>query len=437
MDWKIPLFKIYHDAQDIKEVTGVIKSGKSWAIGPHIERFEQRIAEYIGVKYALVFNSGTSALHSILLTYNIREDDEIIVPSFTFIATANSPLFVKAKPVFAEIEEGTYGLDPQDVERKITSKTKAILPIHYVGCPCSIERLQEIARKHKLLLIEDAAEAFGAKVDGKMAGSFGDASALSFCQNKIISTGEGGAILTNSAELYQKLKLVRSHGRQEVSDYFSSIEDADYIDIGYNFRMSDITAALGLSQLDKVGKIIDMRRLKANYLNNRLSGIHQITVPAEPDGYHHVYQAYTIRLKGHGHLRDKLRQFLAKKGIMSKVYFHPVHLTQFYRRNFGWKKDDLPVTEKIATEVLTLPLFPALSKIEMDYIVQQIEDYGASNEYRAPENHQPDAPGTLVSVSALSRRLPSLFHLPDRVLRFRYYLFLSHYGLQPQIGAIS
>ena len=373
MNWKIPLFKIYHDAQDIKQVTDVIKGGKAWAIGPHIEKFEQRIAEYIGINHALVFNSGTSALHAILLAFNVQEGDEIIVPSFTFIATANSPLFVKAKPVFAEIEEQTYGLDPQDVERKITPRTRAIMPIHYLGCPCSIADLQHIAHKHNLLLIEDAAEAFGAKLDKSMVGSLGDASALSFCQNKIISTGEGGAVVTNSAQLCQKLKLIRSHGRQDVSNYFSSIEDADYIDIGYNFRMSDITAALGLSQLDKVDKMIEMRRSNASYLNRRLSGIRQITVPTAPGGYHHVYQAYTIRLKGRGHLRDKLRHFLAQRGIMSKVYFHPVHLTQFYRNSFGWKHGDLPATERVASEVLTLPMFPALTEKEMDYMVQQIE----------------------------------------------------------------
>jgi perosamine synthetase len=377
MDWKIPLFKIYSDAQDIQEVATVISSGKAWAIGPHIEKFEQLIAKYVGMNYALVFNSGTSALHAVLLAYNIQEGDEIIVPSFTFIATANSPLFVKAKPVFAEIEERTLGLDPEDVERKITPQTKAIMPIHYAGCPCSIADLQKIARKHNLLLIEDAAEAFGGKVNEHMAGSYGDASALSFCQNKIISTGEGGAVLTNSPDIYSKLKLIRSHGRQELSDYFSSIEDAEYVDIGYNFRMSDITAALGLTQLAKVDKIIDMRRSNANYLNRRLSGIHQITVPTAPEGYLHVYQAYTIRLKEHGHLRDKLRHFLAQRGIMSKVYFHPVHLTQFYRRNFGFKDGDLPVTEKIASEVLTLPMFPTLTESEMDYMVEQIEVFFA------------------------------------------------------------
>jgi perosamine synthetase len=171
----IPLFKIYWDEQDIAEITTAVRSGVSWAIGSNIEKFEKGIAEYIGTKYAVVFNSGTSALHAALLAYELGEGAEVIVPSFTFIATANAALFVGAKPVFAEIEEETYGLDPMDVRRKITPKTRAIIPIHYGGCPCLVNELKQIVEEHGLILIEDAAEAFGAAINGKKVGSFGDA----------------------------------------------------------------------------------------------------------------------------------------------------------------------------------------------------------------------------------------------------------------------
>ena len=217
----------------------------NWAAGPDVQAFEQEIAQYIGTKYALTFSSGTSALHAVLMAHSIGRNDEVIVPSFTFIATANSPLFVGAKPVFADIENKTYGLDPVDVNEKITKKTRAIMPIHYGGCPCRIKELREIADDNNLILIEDAAESFGAKIQDQKVGTFGESAMMSFCQNKIITTGEGGAIVTNSRDVYERMKLIRSHGRLETADYFSTTETMDYITLGFNFRISSITAALG------------------------------------------------------------------------------------------------------------------------------------------------------------------------------------------------
>ena len=373
--WKIPLFKIYWDEEDIKNVTEAIKAGMNWAVGSNIEKFEKMMAEYIGTKYCVVFNSGTSALHAALLTYNIKEGDEVIVPSFTFIATANAPLFVGAKPVFADIEEETYGLDSEDVKEKITEKTKAIIPIHYGGCPCKIKELREIADDHNLILIEDAAESLGARIGDKKVGAFGDAAMLSFCQNKIITTGDGGAIITDSREIYEKLKLIRSHGRLETSDYFSSTEYMDYITLGYNFRMSNIIAALGVAQLKKVDKIIEMRRKNAEYLTARLKReIKQIITPTSPENYYHVYQMYTIRIKDSKIMRDNLMKYLADKGIMTKVYFSPVHLTHFYKNELGYACK-LPVTEEISSQVLTLPMYPALTKEEMHRMVEEIKNF--------------------------------------------------------------
>ena len=271
--WKIPLYKIYWDEEDVKGVTETLKRGMFWAIGPNIEEFERKVADYIGRKYAVAFNSGTSALHAALLAYNIKEGAEVIVPSFTFIATANSALFVGAKPVFADIEERTYGLNPEDVKENVSNKTKAIMPIHYGGLPCQIRELKEIAEDHKLLLIEDAAESIGAHINGKKVGSFGDAAMFSFCGNKVITTGEGGMIVTDSGEIYEKLKLIRSHGRLEKESYFTSIKIPDYITLGYNWLMSDITAALGLSQLRKLDKLITMRRKNAAYMTKKISKI--------------------------------------------------------------------------------------------------------------------------------------------------------------------
>jgi len=276
-----------------------------------------------------------------MIAYGISEGDEVIVPSFTFIATANAPVFVGATPVFADIEEETYGLNPNDVASRITERTKAIIPIHYAGCPCKIEELKEIADENNLLLIEDAAEALGAKIGNRKVGTFGDSAMFSFCQNKTITTGEGGAITTNSEDIYKKLKLIRSHGERK--------------GFGYNFRMSNILAALGLSQLKKIDKIIEMRRENAEYLNQELPGM------TAPKDYFHTYQMYTIRMDD----RDTLKDRLEKKGIETKVYFDPVHLTDFYKQ-FG--QINLPITEKISSEVLTLPMYPSLTKKEMNYI---------------------------------------------------------------------
>ena len=373
MNWKIPLFKTYWDEEDIKSVTNVIKRGSYWATGPEIQEFEEKISEYVGTKYAVTFNSGTSALHALLLAYDIKQGDEVIVPSFTFIATANAPLFVGAKSVFAEIEDKTYGLDPEDIKERITAKTKAIMPIHYGGCSCLIRELKEIAEDHDLLLIEDAAESLGAKIKNEKVGTFGDSAMLSFCQNKVITTGEGGAIVTDSKKKYEKLKLIRSHGRLETQDYFSSTEYMGYITVGYNFRMPTMTAALGLSQLKKVNKIIKMRRDRAEYMTKELSKNKEITLPIPPSDYFHVYQMYAIRIDEN--LRNDLMKYLSEKGIMTKVYFPPVHLTHFYRTKFGYKGGELPITEKVSDQVLSLPLYPTLAEKEIDYITEKIDNF--------------------------------------------------------------
>lgn len=375
MSWKVPLYKIYWDEEDLRNVTEAIERGMFWAIGPYVEKFESMVANYIGVKHAVAFNSGTSALHAILLAYDIGEGDEVIVPSFTFIATANSALFVGAKPVFADVEERTYGLDPEDVNERVSRKSKVIMPIHYGGLPCQIEELREIAEDHGLLLMEDAAESIGAGVGGKKVGSFGDASMLSFCGNKVITTGEGGMILTDSQEIYEKLKLLRSHGRLETENYFTSAEVMDYVVLGFNWRMSNITAALGVSQMKKLNEAIEMRRKNADYLTKKLSEVDGIVPSTAPKGYYHVYQMYTIKVEEGKEKRDAVRQHLTEKGIGTKIYFEPVHLTHFYRKKFGYKGGELPATEKLSEHVLALPMYPTLTREEMDYMLDSIKEF--------------------------------------------------------------
>ena len=365
---KIPLFKIYNDKDDINNISEEISSGGYWAVGPKIEEFEEKIAEYIGSEYAVTLNSGTSALHATLLAYGIGKGDEVIVPSYTFIASANAPIYVGAKPVFADIEQETYGIDPESVLEKITDKTKAIMPVHYGGCPSKVGELKEIAEDNDLILIEDAAESFGASIGNKNTGTFGDSAILSFCQNKIITTGEGGAVVTDSKDLYEKIKLIKSHGRLESGDYFSSANLFDYIDLGYNWRMSNLTSALGLAQLKKVDEIIKLRRQHSNYLNKKLGELSdQIKIFNPPKDYNHVYQLYTMFVNN----RDELIDYLSENGITTKVYFDPVHLSSFYKNKLGYT-DKLPVTEEVAKTTITLPMFPELTTEELDYMVETI-----------------------------------------------------------------
>ena len=281
-EWRIPLYKIYTDDEDINLITKIVRRGAKWAIGPEIDEFETAIKNYVGAQYCACLNSGTSALHSLLLAYGLGKNDEMIIPSFSFISTANSVLFVGGQPKFADIEDETYGLDPADVINKITTKTKAVIPVDYGGMSCKISEIKQITKNHNLLLIEDAAESLGSRVDGKKVGSFSDSAMFSFCGNKVLTTGEGGAIITESKDIYERVKLIRSHGRLDKISYFNNPNESQYLDLGYNWRMSSITAALGISQLKKLDKIIKMRQENARYLSSRLSKHAQINIPKPP-----------------------------------------------------------------------------------------------------------------------------------------------------------
>ena len=372
MAGKIPLYKIFTDREDNRAVNKVLQRGMDWAIGPEIAEFEKKLASYIGTKYCIAFNSGTSAGHAALLAININSG-EVIVPSFTFISTANWPLMVNAKPKFVDIEEENFGLNPERVKSEITKNTKAIIPIHYGGLPCKIIEINRIARNKKIPLIEDCAEALGTKIKGVSVGTFGQMSIFSFAPNKILTTGEGGAICTDSRKIFEKLQLIRSHGRLINENYFKTSQLPNYISIGYNWRMSSMTAALGLSQFDKLDRIIQLRRRHARFYVSKLKKINEIKLPDEPKDHLHVYQLFTIQLKNNL-IRHKLQKFLASKGIMTKVFFEPIHLSKFYKKS-GFGKKSLSNTEKISRTVLSLPIFPGLKSEEITYICDSIEEF--------------------------------------------------------------
>jgi len=368
---RIPLFGMYWDERDVDSVTRVIRKGSYWATGPEIREFEERIAAYIGRKYCVAFNSGTSALHSCLMAHGICSG-QVIVPSFSFISTATSVLLSGATPVFADIESDSFGLDPDDVAKRISQETKAIIPVHYAGQPMRrMDELLELAADHDILVIEDAAESFGSMRGGMMVGTRGDSSIFSFCQNKVITTGEGGMAATDQKKIYERLKLIGSHGR--IADGQAPGQSADHILLGYNYRMPTMSAALGLSQLEKISDMIMMRRKLAGLYRQALDGIDDIILPYEAEGDRHVYQLFTIRVPKEK--REGLRKHLEGCGISTGVYFRPIHLTSLFRQKYGCKEGDLPVTERISDEVLSIPIYPGLKEEQIVRIAARVGDH--------------------------------------------------------------
>jgi perosamine synthetase len=373
-DWKLPLYKIYSDDEDLGLISKIIKRGNNWAIGPEIEEFENALSNYLGCDYCLTLNSGTSALHAALLSNDIKSGDQVLVPSFSFVSTANSVLFVSATPKFLDIETQNFGIDPKLISKNIESNSKAIIPVDYAGMPCKIHEINQEAKENNLIVIEDAAESLGSKADGKKLGTISDCTIFSFCGNKVLTTGEGGALVTDSKEIFEKVKLIRSHGRLDSKSFFSNPDQSNYVDIGYNWRMSSITAGLGITQLQKLDKLIKMRQDNAKYISSRLSKFSQITLPKSTIQNEHVFQMYTILLENET-MRNSLHEYLLKEKIFSKVYFNPIHLSEFYKQKYSTHEGMLPITENISKCVLTLPLYPNMTDEEKDLLISSISSF--------------------------------------------------------------
>jgi len=359
---KIPLFKMSGELDEIKgEISTVLNRRIGWACGEEIRMFEDFIESYIDVKHAVTFNSGGSALQAMLMAYNIKPGDEVIIPSFTFIATANAVRAVGAKPVFADIETETYGLDYHDVKRKITDKTRAIMPIHYGGCPAKYTmELKELAESKGLYLFEDAAQSMGAMINNIKVGAFGDCGMFSLCQDKIITTGEGGILVTNDDEIYEKLLEIRNYGRR----------GDEFVSMGFNWRLSTIQAAIGIAQMWYIEDFISKRQVIALKYNRILHDIKDLITPTIPSGFQHVFQKYTLRFRDK-ETRDKVMKKLIENDIGCKPYFDPpVHQTPFYS-NYN---TCLPVTEELSKCVLSIPMHPYLTNGEIRAVTETIKE---------------------------------------------------------------
>jgi len=359
------LFTSYSDESDVQAVSKVIKRDTWWAKGPEVETFEETIAERAGCKHGIAFNSGTSALFACLQAADVA-GGEVIVPSFTYPATANAAVLAGAKPIFADIETDSLALDPEDVEDKITDETEAVVPIHFAGDVCAgIHDLRKLAAEHDIRLIEDAAHSLGATLDGQPVGSFGDAAMFSFCFNKVLTTGEGGMIVTDDDELANQIRLIRSHGQDE---------DGVYRTTGHNLRLSSMSAALGVSQAEKLDWMIKKRREYATHLNERLSACSQLRRPIFPDRRDSVYQLYNVLFEDES-VQQPLQEHLEEQEIPTRVTYSPVHLTAYYRKQWGYGKGDLPVTESVSNRILTLPFHLNLDVTDLDRIADGVIEF--------------------------------------------------------------
>jgi dTDP-4-amino-4,6-dideoxygalactose transaminase len=357
----IPINKPLIDEEEVEAVSKVLRSGTltSRVEGAStVSKFQRAFAKFVNAKYAFAVNSGTAALHLSLLASEVGQGDEVIAPSFTFVATAETVVLVGAKPVFVDINLDTYNINPEEIKKAVTKKTKAVIPVDLFGLPADMEPVRELAEKHNFAIIEDAAQAHGSQYKGHPVGSLADLACWSFYASKNMTTGEGGMITTNSQVYANKLPYMRTHG--EKNEYVSSM-------IGGNFRMPEMEAAIGHVQLKKLPRFLKLRRNNRERLATRLRDVESLQLPIVPEDCKHSWYLFTVRLKnGNKEKRNTVVNQLRDLGVGATVYYQvPIHLMPFYRR-FGGKK--LLNTEKAADEVFSLPVHPAVSKEQIDYI---------------------------------------------------------------------
>lgn len=356
--------------QEEKDAVLEVLGTPDLSLGPKLPEFEEIIAKYTGVKYSIAVNSGTSALHLIVRAMGIGEGDEVITTPFSFIASSNCILFEKARPVFVDIDPVTLNIDADLIERKITKRTKAILAVDVFGHPAEWDILKKIAVKHSLKLIDDSCEALGSEYKGKKAGSFGDAGTFAFYPNKQVTTGEGGIIVTDSGKLAGACRSMRNQGRMPGGKWLAHTR------LGYNYRLSDINCALGIAQMKRIGGILAKRAAAAEEYRRRLREVENIDLPYISPGVNMSWFVYVVKLKkGLGRtVRDRVLAALREKGIGCSDYFTPIHLQPFYKKTFGYKKGDFPVTEKTSERTIALPFYNDLKKKQIEHVCGNLKD---------------------------------------------------------------
>ena len=373
----IPYGRQWIDDEDIKEVEKVLKSNYITQ-GPKVKEFEESVCDYTGARYAVAFNSGTSALHGAMFAAGVKEGTEVITSPITFVATSNAVMYLGGIPRFVDIDPTTYCIDIEKIEEKITAKTKVIAPVDYAGYPVNMKQIREIADKYDLMIVEDAAHALGAKRYGKKMGEEADLTVLSFHPVKHITTGEGGMVLTNDEELYHKLRLFRTHGitkderfleKKDVGPWYYEMQM-----LGFNYRLTDIQCALGISQMKKLERFIKRRNEIALRYDEAFSGHEDIVIPPKPDypDSRHAYHLYPVRIKGKN--RRKIFEALRKKGIWVQVHYIPVPAQPYYRKKFGYENGAFPDAEKFYEEEISIPMYPKILDEQIEYVINSLKE---------------------------------------------------------------
>jgi len=371
----IPYGRQFIDKSDIKAVVEVLRSDFITQ-GPKISEFEKKLAKYCKAKYAVVFNSGTSALHAAYYAIGLNKGDEFITSPITFVATANAGLFLGAKPIFVDVEEETGNIDVKKIEERITHKTKLIVPVHYAGHPVDLEKIKDIGEKYNLFVIEDACHALGAKYKDSKIGSckYSDMTVFSFHPVKHITTGEGGAILTNKEDLYEKLLMFRNHGitkdekrciRKKEGNWYYEMQF-----LGFNYRMTDFQAALGISQLKKLNRFMEKRRKIAEIYHKAFEDNPYFKIPLEKDYAFSSNHLYPIRLKDEYKAKKKgIFKVLRKQGIGVQVHYIPVYMQPYYK-SLGYKEGLCPIAEDFYKREISIPIYPRMNEEEVNFVIK-------------------------------------------------------------------
>ena len=374
LELPIPYGRQWIDEDDINAVIETLRG--DWITqGPKVEEFEKSLAEYVGVKYAVVFNSGTSALHAAYFAAGVGEGDEVITSPITFVATANAAVMLGARVVFADIDMKTYCLDAEEVEKKITHRTRVVAPVSFAGYPVDLRPFLDLKEKYGFIIVEDAAHALGAIRNGKKVGAEADMTIFSFHPVKHITTGEGGVVVTNSEIFYEKLNLFRTHGITKSEEKLTRYDGPWYYEqhvLGYNYRITDFQCALGISQLRKLERFVERRNEIAKRYNEAFSEIDNLITPPKvaEEGWRHAYHIYPLLLNG---LERKSFFFkLRERKILPQVHYIPVHLQPFYQERFGYREGDFPNAEDYYKREVTIPLFPRMSDAQVEYVINTV-----------------------------------------------------------------
>jgi perosamine synthetase len=374
----IPYGKQWIDQEDIDSVVSVLKSDYL-TTGPMVDTFEKTFANYVGSKYAVAVSSGTAALHTAAFAAGISKDDDVITTPMTFAASSNCVLYQGGKPVFADINKKTYNINPNEIKKKITKKTKAIIPVDYTGKPCELDEINEIAEKHDLTIIEDASHAIGSTYKGEKIGSISDLSIFSFHPVKHMTTGEGGMITTDSKELYEKLFLFRNHGITKDEDDFISKSDGGWFYeqqlLGFNYRITDLQCALGLSQLKKIDDFIKRRREIVKRYCEEFKKIEGIITPFHHEYVNPSWHLYVIQLNLEklSVNRKKIFDELRKNKLGVQVHYIPVYFHPYYQK-LGFKKGLCPNAEWLYDRIISLPLFPKMNDNDVDFVIETVKN---------------------------------------------------------------